>query len=90
MNTEIIVAIVTGAFTLAGVVLTVLAGNKKTERQIKNQSDLTLYRIDQLEKKQDEHNGLIERMYKAEDRLNLLDERTQQNTERITDLERRT
>lgn len=88
MNTEIIVALVTGAFTLAGVILTVVAGNKKTEKQIKEQQSVTLYRIDQLEKKQDAHNSLIDRMYKAEDRLNVLDVRTAQNTERIESLER--
>jgi len=29
-------------------------------------SKLTIYRIEQLEKKMDKHNGLIERMYKME------------------------
>lgn len=72
MNTEIIVALVTGAFTFAGVVITVWAGNKKTAAQIKTQTDLTIYRIEQLEKKQDKHNTLIERMYKAEDNINLI------------------
>ena len=75
MNTEIIVALVTGAFTFAGVVRTVMAGQKKTAAQIKTQTDLTIYRIEQLEKKQDKHNTLIERMYNAEDRINLLDQR---------------
>ena len=75
MNAEIIVALVTGAFTFAGVVMTVWAGNKKTSAQIKAQTDVTLYRIEQLEKKQDKHNTLIERMYKAEDKINLIDQR---------------
>ena len=87
MSTEIIVALVTSVFTFAGVVLTVVFGNKKTSQQIKAQTDLTVYRIEQLEIKQDKHNTLIERMYQAEDRLNLLDERTKSNTERIENLE---
>ena len=76
MSTEIIVSVITGIFTLAGVIVTVIRGNKVTE-----------YRINELEKKQDKHNSLIERMYNAEDRLNLLDERTKSNTERIENLE---
>lgn len=75
MSTEIIVALITSAFTLIGVVVTVIAGNKKTSQQLKEQSDVTIYRIEQLEKKQDKHNTLIERMYKAEDRMNLLEQR---------------
>ncbi len=87
MSTEIIVALVTGAFTFAGVILTVWAGNKKTAAQIKTQTDLTIYRIEQLEKKQDKHNTLIERMYKAEDKITLLEERVKVANHRIEDLE---
>ena len=32
-------------------------------------SKLTVYRIEQLEKKMDKHNTLIERMYKLEERV---------------------
>ena len=79
MSTEIIVALISSIFTLTGVIVTVVAGNKKsreqTQAQLKAQSDLTLYRLEQLEAKQDKHNTLIERMYKAEDKINLLDQR---------------
>lgn len=75
MSTEIIVALITSAFTLIGVVVTVISQNRKNRALMKEQSDLTLYRIEQLEKKQDKHNTLIERMYKAEDKINLLDQR---------------
>lgn len=76
MNAGIWVAIISGIVTLAGTIITVVAGNNKT-----------LYRIEQLEKKQDKHNTLIERMYIAEDKLNVLDVRTNANTERIEKLE---
>lgn len=89
MGGEVIVALVTGIFTFAGVVITVISGNKKTGKQIEEQSKLTLYRIEQLEKKQDKHNTLIERMYKAEDKLNVLDERQKVANHRIEDLESR-
>lgn len=74
MSTEIIVALITSAFTLCGVIFTVIAGAKKTAQQIKEQNDLTLYRIHELEKKQDKHNTLIERMYAVEQKVNNLEE----------------
>lgn len=87
MNSEIIVAIITGVFTFAGVVITVWAGTKKTDKNIKAQTDLTLYRIEQLERKQDKHNTLIERMYKAEEKIDILTERQKVVNHRIQDLE---
>jgi len=85
--TEIIVALITGALTLAGVIITVAAGNKKTAAQIQAQSDVTLYRIGELEKKQDKHNTLIERMFKAEERIAVNEEQIKVANHRIEDLE---
>jgi len=81
--TEIAVALI----TLAGVILTVLYGNKKTANTVKAQTDLTIYRIEQLEKKQDIHNGLIERMFKAEEDVAILKEKVKVENHRIGDLE---
>lgn len=89
MNADVIVALVTGAFTLAGVVITVIFGNKSTAKKIKEQSDLTLYRIEQLEKKQDKHNTLIERMYSVEEEIKVINERQLVANKRIDDLEHR-
>lgn len=66
MSAEIIVAIVSGCFTFLGVVVTVIVGNKKSTEKVKEQTDLTLYRIKELEKKQNQHNNLMERTYKLE------------------------
>lgn len=77
MSVEVLVAVITSAFTLIGVIITVWFGNSKT-----------LYRIEQLEKKQDKHNTLIERMYKLEDRLNVDEEKIKVANHRIDDLER--
>lgn len=76
MSAEIVVAIITGVFTLVGVIITVRNGNSKT-----------LYRIEQLEKKQDKHNTLIERMYRLEDRVTLDEEKIKLANHRIDDLE---
>lgn len=87
MSEGIIISIITSAFTFAGVLITVLYGNKKTRDNVKEQTDLTLYRIEQLEKKQDKHNTLIERMYKLEDKQAVLEERQKVANHRIDDLE---
>lgn len=51
MNEEIIVAIITGAVMLIGNIITAYVQNQKT-----------IYRIEQLEKKQDKYNNLQERV----------------------------
>ena len=76
MSAEIWVAIITSVFTLAGVIITVAFGNSKT-----------IYRIEQLEKKQDKHNTLVERMYRLEDRVTLDEEKIKVANHRIKDLE---
>ena len=87
MDSGAIVAIITGAFTLIGVIITVTASNKNTIETMKEQMKLILYRIEQLEKKQDKHNTLIERMYEAEDDIHVLKEKMSVANHRIDDLE---
>ena len=50
---------------------------------------LSNYRIEQLEKKVDKHNHLIERMYSVEEDVRLLDERINVANHRIDDLEKK-
>ncbi len=66
---EIAVAIITGIFTFAGVILTVLFGNKKTSKQIQDNADLTVYRIKELEKKVEKHNSVVERTFVLEGKV---------------------
>lgn len=63
MTDTIIVAAISLVGTLGGSLCGVLAANK-----------LTTYRIEQLEKKVQAHNNLIDRMYKVEARENILEE----------------
>ena len=87
MSAEIWVAVITSGFTLAGVIITVVFGNKKNAEASKKQTDLTLYRIDELEKKVNKHNNLIERMYEVESRLEVDEEKIKVANNRIHDLE---
>lgn len=76
MSNELIVALMLGVLELVGVIITVVIGNSKTQ-----------YRIEQLEKKQDKHNTLIERMFKVEKRLDVDEEKIRVANHRIKDLE---
>ena len=77
MSENIIVALITlggsGIGSLIGIIVS---------------SRLTAYRLEQLEKKVDKHNGLIERTYKLEEKCTLLDEKIKVSNHRIEDLER--
>lgn len=50
-------------------------------------SKLTQYRVSQLEKKVDKHNGLIDRTYKLEEHAGIVDEKLKVANHRIDDLE---
>ena len=75
MSDIVIVALVSLAGTLAG-----------TFGGIVVSSRLTTYRIQQLEKKQDKHNSLIERVYCVEGKLGLVDEKICDTNRRIDEL----
>lgn len=51
---------------IAGTLITSLAGSRKT-------TALILYRLDEIEKKQDKHNAVIERVYHLEERVKVLE-----------------
>ena len=87
MTAEIWIAIISGVFSFAGVVITVLWGNKKTQKQNKENSDLIIYRVEQLEKKQDKHNSIMERVFMLEKVEAVHDEEIKVANNRIKDLE---
>lgn len=50
-------------------------------------SKLTTYRIEQLEKKVDKHNTVIERTYKLEEKCSIFEEKFKVTNHRLEDLE---
>ena len=78
MSESIIVALITGGLSLLGVYL----ANRKSAAVIE-------YRLQELEKKQDKHNKLIERTYILEDQANVMEEKMKVANHRIDDLEGR-
>ncbi len=76
LNDTIIVALLSLCGTLAGTFGGILTANK-----------LTTYRIEQLEKKVDKHNHVVERMYALEERVTVTEEKIKVENHRIDDLE---
>ena len=77
MPNEVLVAIIGVAGSALGSLIGILSSSK-----------LTAYRIEQLEKKVDKHNSLIERTYKLEEETAILSEKIIVANHRIDDLEK--
>lgn len=75
MPSEVIVGILSLIGTLIGSVTAIMVSNK-----------LTVYRIEQLEKKVNAHNNLVERTYKLEENEHVVFEKLKVINHRIDDL----
>lgn len=76
MITEIIIAVISLIGTTIGTYGGIRASNKMTN-----------YRIEQLEKKVEKHNNVVERMYKIEENQALINNNIKVANHRIDDLE---
>ncbi len=76
MDSTITVALISLAGTLIGSLGGILVSSK-----------LTNYRIEQLEKKQEKYNNLIERTFKLEERIEIADEKIKAVNHRLENLE---
>lgn len=85
MTEAIIVAIITGVLTLAGVIISNSRSDAvQTERIEQLRKDLS-----RIETKQDKHNEVIERTFRLEDRANLTDAELKRHNERLKALEQK-
>ena len=75
MTQAVVVAIITGLCSLIGCVISNLTSHSKT-----------IYRIEQLELKQDKHNSLIERMYNVEKEIDLIKEKQEYEEKRVDEI----
>ena len=71
--------VIVAALSLIGTMAGTYFANKKS-------AALIAYRLEQLEKRVDKHNHLVERMYRAEERLDVQEERIGAANQRIDDL----
>ena len=76
MSGEVGVALITLLGSAIGTIGGIFATNK-----------MTAYRIEQLEKKVDKHNQVVERMYEAEKNISVISEEIKNVNHRIEELE---
>ena len=79
--TEAWATVVVGLLSFLGTMTGVIHANRKTQA-------LVVYRLEQLEKKVDTHNHVIERTYKLEEQTAIQEEQIKVANKRIADLER--
>lgn len=86
MDTNVIVAIITAGVSLIGTVITVLMANRQTLAAMSEQSKLTdenikgkisviETKIDEMSKRIDKHNQMVERTYNLESRVTVLEKK---------------
>ena len=76
MSGEVVVALITLLGSAIGTIGGIFATNK-----------MPAYRIEQLEKKVDKHNQVVERMYEAEKNISVISEEIKNANHRIEELE---
>ena len=76
--------------TIIGAAVAALASILVSYINNKKQTALIAYRLEQLEKKVEKHNNLVERTFRLEEHAAVLDEKQKVADHRIADLERRT
>ena len=75
METEIIVAIITGIFAFLGVVITNYSSNKKVEQKLETSQAVTDTKIDELTREVREHNNFAKRMPVVEEQIKVINHR---------------
>ena len=80
--TAIIGSVITGVLALVGVVITVLAGNDKTNKAIQTNQAVTDTKLEELTREVREHNNFARRVPVIEEQIKVIDHR-------IEDLERK-
>lgn len=79
---ELLTALIPSALALLGTLAGAYLANRKS-------AALIAYRLEQLERKVQAHNTLIERTYRLEERTELQEEKLRSTNQRIDGLERR-
>ncbi len=82
MTEGIIVAIISGVVTLAGVILSNMAAGRKTQSQIEIAQAVTDTKIDELTREVREHNNFAKRIPVVEEQIKVINHR-------ISDLEQK-
>lgn len=76
MTAAVIAAIITGACSVIGVILTNSASNRRMEMQIRQNQAILETKLEELSRRVDLHNQVVERTYNLESRVAVLETRT--------------
>lgn len=89
----VITAIISGASAAVAAIVVAVIQSRAQHNQVLSEMDkkdaLQAQRIEQLEKKMDKHNQLIERTYAVEKRIELIEKDIKVANHRIEDLEKK-
>lgn len=85
--TEVITALIAAGSTLLVCLINNNHQQKRQDAKHEETTSLILYRLEQLEKKQDLHNNAVSRLYEVERKLGIDEERINVANHRIDDLE---
>ena len=66
MDSAIVVSIITGILSLAGVIITNMSSNRKIVRQLEVSMAVTDTKLEALTKQVEKHNQIVERTFKLE------------------------
>lgn len=99
MSDAVVVAFVSGGLTLLGTIITVVLSHGSTiatleknseraDQQIKGEIGVVNEKIEELSRRVEKHNNMVERTYELERRAGVFDEKIKVANHRIDDLER--
>ena len=88
MNTTVISSLISALAALAVCLINNHFARVELDKKHEATISLVTYRLEQLEKKVDKHNNLIERTYKLEESQAVMDQQLKAADHRIKDLER--
>lgn len=82
-------ALISGIIAVIVSVINTNSNHAKLMNELQKRDEMQMYRIEQLEKKVDKHNNVIERTYNLEKQTELQEEKIKVVNHRISDLENR-
>ena len=83
----IISSVITGLIAIVVCIINANSSHKATLAELDKHNEMQLYRIEQLEKKVEKHNNIVERTYRLEEATALQEEKIKVANHRIDDLE---
>ena len=89
MSTEIITSLIIASSSIICQLLFNASNRKKLKADNESTKSLIVYRLDQLEHKQDKYNHLQERVFNLEKNSAVMDEEIKVTNPRIADLEQK-